>query len=60
MVGLTHQTLIIKPFSVTPAKAGVQKTHINKIKEVWIPAFAGMTMTFHTASLVGMTIVASG
>ena len=29
---------------VTPAEAGVQKTRINKIKEIWMPASAGMTL----------------
>ena len=28
---------------VTPAKAGVQKSRVQRDSKIWIPAFAGMT-----------------
>ena len=34
----------IKHLSVIPAKAGIHKRHNGTLWELWIPAFAGMTM----------------
>jgi hypothetical protein len=32
-----------RPFSVIPAKAGIQAAHVQGCGRSWIPAFAGMT-----------------
>jgi len=40
---------------VMPANAGIQNSLILLMRVVWTPAFAGVTMTFHTASYAGVT-----
>jgi len=42
-------------FDVMPAQAGIHISLILLRRIFWTPAFAGVTMTFHTASYAGMT-----
>jgi len=44
---------------VMPAKAGIQNSLILLMRIVWTPAFAGVTMSFHTASYAGKTTFAA-
>jgi len=44
---------------VMPAKAGIQISLILLRHTFWTPAFAGVTMSFHTTSYAGMTTFAA-
>jgi hypothetical protein len=34
-------------FAVMPAQAGIQELRENLSRDLWIPAFAGMTVSLH-------------